>query len=58
MADVQEELNGQSAVENDQSLSAAAVPVSVVPAPIGASFARDLDTPDRAANKTGASHLS
>ena len=58
MADVQDELNGQSAVENDQSLSAAAVPVSVVPAPIGASFARDLDTPDRAANKTGASHLS
>ena len=56
LADVQE-LAGNSAVEDEQSLSAAAVPVSVVPAPIGASFARDLDTPDRAANKTGASHL-
>ena len=57
MADVQEESNGKVAVEDEQSLSAAAVPVSVVPAPIGASFARDLDTPDRAANKTGVSHL-
>ena len=57
LADALEDLSGKSAGEDEQSLAAAAVPVSVVPAPIGASFARDLDTPDRAANKTGASHL-